>query len=206
MSASYIPAPGSLLEGLEGPDAAGLREVEALITSDNFRSESSDLPDFTDTAVDPIQKYLNEISAIPLLSPEDEKALAERVRQGVEARCRLEQNDFQGEEAELLRQLDARGKLAGRLLFQANLRFVVSIAKQYSNQGLSLEDLINDGNLGLIKAAHRFDEKRGYKFISYAVWWIRQAMLQSLAEHSRIVRLPLNRAGTLYKIGKVQPS
>jgi RNA polymerase primary sigma factor len=78
----------------------------------------------------------------------------------------------------------------------------VSIAKQYANQGLSLEDLINDGNVGLIKAAHRFDEKRGYKFISYAVWWIRQAMLQSLAEHSRIVRLPLNRAGTLYRIGK----
>ncbi len=120
--------------------------------------------------------YLHEINKTPLLKREDEQALARRIRKGDK---------------------DALDKLV-----KANLRFVVSIAKQYANQGLALEDLINDGNLGLIKAAHRFDEKRGYKFISYAVWWIRQAMLQSLAEHSRIVRLPLNRAGTLYRIGK----
>ncbi len=120
--------------------------------------------------------YLHEINKTPLLSREGEQAIARRIREGEEGA------------------LDE--------LVKANLRFVVSIAKQYANQGLSLEDLINDGNLGLIKAAHRFDEKRGYKFISYAVWWIRQAMLQSLAEHSRIVRLPLNRAGTLYRIGK----
>lgn len=120
--------------------------------------------------------YLHEINKTPLLKREEEQALARRIRKG---------------DKEALDQL-----------VKANLRFVVSIAKQYANQGLSLEDLINDGNLGLIKAAHRFDEKRGYKFISYAVWWIRQAMLQSLAEHSRIVRLPLNRAGTLYRIGK----
>ncbi len=121
--------------------------------------------------------YLHEINRTPLLSREEEQQLARRIRKG--------------------------DKKALDRLVKANLRFVVSIAKQYSNQGLPLEDLINDGNLGLIKAAHRFDEKRGYKFISYAVWWIRQAMLQSLAEHSRIVRLPLNRAGTLYRIGKV---
>lgn len=120
--------------------------------------------------------YLHEINKTPLLKREEEQELARRIRKG-----------DQGAVDQLVR---------------ANLRFVVSIAKQYANQGLSLEDLINDGNVGLIKAAHRFDEKRGYKFISYAVWWIRQAMLQSLAEHSRIVRLPLNRAGTLYRIGK----
>jgi RNA polymerase primary sigma factor len=121
--------------------------------------------------------YLHEINRTPLLTRDEERELAKRIHTG--------------------------DKAALDRLVQANLRFVVSIAKQYANQGLSLEDLINEGNLGLIKAAHRFDEERGFKFISYAVWWIRQAMLQSLAEHSRIVRLPLNRAGTLYRIGKV---
>jgi RNA polymerase primary sigma factor len=121
--------------------------------------------------------YLREINNTPLLTREEEKKLARKIHKGDE---------------------DALHSLV-----KANLRFVVSIAKQYVNQGLSLADLINEGNLGLIKAAHRFDEKRGFKFISYAVWWIRQAMLQALAEQSRIVRLPLNRAGTLYRIGKV---
>jgi len=122
--------------------------------------------------------YLQEINRTPLLAREEETALAKRIQKGDRAA------------------LDH--------LVRANLRFVVSIAKQYSKQGLSLEDLINEGNLGLIKAAERFDHARGFKFISYAVWWIRQAMLQALAEQSRIVRLPLNRAGALYRITKAK--
>jgi len=121
--------------------------------------------------------YLRDINRHPLLSREEEAEVARRIRAGDRA--------------------------ALDLLVAANLRFVVTIAKQYSNQGLSLEDLINEGNIGLIKAARRFDPERGFKFISYAVWWIRQGVLQALAEQSRIVRLPLNRVGTLYRIGKV---
>ncbi len=124
--------------------------------------------------------YLKEIGATPLITADREVELAKRIRLG-----------DQGALEELTK---------------ANLRFVVSVAKQYQNQGLSLADLINEGNIGLIKAAKRFDETRGFKFISYAVWWIRQAILQALAEQSRIVRLPLNRVGTLHKIGKVSSS
>ncbi|MBN1542674.1 sigma-70 family RNA polymerase sigma factor [candidate division KSB1 bacterium] len=126
---------------------------------------------------DSLDRYLYEISKVPLLSPEQEIALAKEIRQG-----------------------DA---LALEKLTKANLRFVVSVAKQYQNQGLSLGDLINEGNLGLIKAANRFDETRGFKFISYAVWWIRQSILQALAEQSRIVRIPLNRIGALNKIERI---
>ncbi|MDP4210323.1 MAG: RNA polymerase sigma factor RpoD/SigA [Bacteroidota bacterium] len=124
-----------------------------------------------------LDKYLHEIGKVDLISTEEEVDLARRIRQG----------DNQA--------LDR--------LIKANLRFVVSVSKQYQNQGLSLPDLINEGNLGLIKAAKRFDETRGFKFISYAVWWIRQSILQALAEQARIVRLPLNKIGSLNKINKV---
>ena len=125
-----------------------------------------------------LDKYLQEIGREELVSPEEEVELAQRIRKGDQ---------------------EALEKLT-----RANLRFVVSVAKQYQNQGLSLPDLINEGNLGLIKAAEKFDETRGFKFISYAVWWIRQSILQALAEQSRIVRLPLNQVGSLNKINKVQ--
>jgi RNA polymerase primary sigma factor len=123
-----------------------------------------------------LDKYLQEIGREELITAEEEVQLAKKIRDG-----------------------DQR---ALEKLTRANLRFVVSVAKQYQNQGLSLPDLINEGNLGLIKAARRFDETRGFKFISYAVWWIRQSILQALAEQSRIVRLPLNQVGSLNKINK----
>jgi len=123
-----------------------------------------------------LEKYLQEIGKVELISPEEEVKLAIRIKQG--------------------------DQTALEKLTKANLRFVVSVAKQYQNQGLTLPDLINEGNLGLIKAAQRFDETRGFKFISYAVWWIRQSILQALAEQSRIVRLPLNKVGLTNRISK----
>lgn len=123
-----------------------------------------------------LDKYLQEIGKVELITADEEVELAKRIKQG--------------------------DKLALEKLTKANLRFVVSVSKQYQNQGLSLPDLINEGNMGLIKAAQRFDETRGFKFISYAVWWIRQSILQALAEQSRIVRLPLNKIGSINKINK----
>ncbi|MCB0713855.1 MAG: sigma-70 family RNA polymerase sigma factor [Ignavibacteriae bacterium] len=134
---------------------------------------------YTNRESQSLDRYLQEIGKVELLTPDMEIELAKRIKRG-----------------------GAEGERALEALVKANLRFVVSVAKQYQNQGLSLGDLINEGNLGLIKAAKRFDETRGFKFISYAVWWIRQSILQALAEQSRIVRLPLNRVGALNKIGK----
>ncbi len=130
----------------------------------------------TNREIASLDKYLQEIGKVDLLTIDEEVELAKRIRQG--------------------------DSIALEKLTKANLRFVVSVSKQYQNQGLSLPDLINEGNLGLIKAAQRFDETRGFKFISYAVWWIRQSILQALAEQSRIVRLPLNKIGSINKINK----
>lgn len=129
---------------------------------------------FTNRENKSLDKYLNEISKVPMIDAQEEVLLAQRIHEGDQA--------------------------ALEKLVNANLRFVVSVSKQYQNQGLTLGDLINEGNLGLIKAAKRFDETRGFKFISYAVWWIRQSILQALADQSRIVRLPLNKVGSIGRI------
>ena len=131
---------------------------------------------FTNRENKSLDKYLNEISKVSMIDAQEEVQLAQRIREGDQA--------------------------ALEKLVNANLRFVVSVSKQYQNQGLTLGDLINEGNMGLIKAARRFDETRGFKFISYAVWWIRQSILQALAEQSRVVRLPLNKIGSINKINK----
>ena len=125
-----------------------------------------------------LDKYLQEIGRQELISVEEEVELAQRIREGDDA--------------------------ALEKLVNANLRFVVSVAKQYQNQGLSLPDLINEGNVGLIKAAQKFDETRGFKFISYAVWWIRQSILQAIAEQSRLIRVPLNQVGSVNRVNKAQ--
>ena len=125
-----------------------------------------------------LEMYLHDISKLPMVTMEEETLLAQRIKNG--------------------------DQTALKKLVSANLRFVVSVAKQYQNQGISLSDLINEGNTGLIKAASRFDETRGFKFISYAVWWIRQSIMQSISEQSRVIRLPLNKIGTLNKIRKAQ--
>ncbi len=130
----------------------------------------------TNREITSLDAYLGEVSRIELLTPEEESQLAQKIRQ--------------------------KDKSAQEKLIKANLRFVVSVAKQYQHQGLQLSDLINEGNIGLIKAAQRFDETRGFKFISYAVWWIRQSILQAIAEHSRLVRLPLNQIGDINRIFK----
>ena len=156
----------------DGPETSGLRAVwhRIKLSMRQLKINKS----ITNRESASLDKYLQEIGREELITVEEEVELAQRIRQGDE------------------RALDK--------LTKANLRFVVSVAKQYQNQGLSLPDLINEGNLGLIKAARKFDETRGFKFISYAVWWIRQSILQAIAEQSRIVRLPLNQVGSLNKI------
>jgi RNA polymerase primary sigma factor len=199
-----MPVSGSRLDGLERPDAAGLREVETLIANEDFRPAESDSSDYTDVASDSVQKYLNEISAIPLLSPADENALTKRIRQGVKARNRLENNDLKGEEAEHLRKLDARGRLAGLLLFQANLRFVVYLAKRYRWSEMSMQDLIQEGNIGLLYAVEKFDHRKGARFATYAAWWIKQAIGRAVAQQARPVRLPENQLQFINDINSIR--
>lgn len=149
---------------IESLNLKGMRQLKIAVKVTNRDTASLD-------------KYLQEIGRVDMITPDQEVELARRIKEG--------------------------DQVAMEKLVKANLRFVVSVAKQYQNQGLSLPDLINEGNLGLIKAAQRFDETRGFKFISYAVWWIRQSILQALAEQARIVRLPLNKIGSINKINRV---
>ncbi len=190
MPAFHTKTSGSSLTRIKGPHAAGLRQVEDPSTDVDFQPSGSDLPDSSDPAADPVAKYLDEISAISLLSADDEKALARRIRKGIKARKKLEKNDFRGEEAERLKKLEARGRLAESLLFKANLRLVAYLAKGYRNFGVSLSDLIQEGNIGLLRAVEKFDHRKGTRFSTYAAWWIKQAIGRAVTRQAHTIRLP----------------
>jgi RNA polymerase primary sigma factor len=204
MPAFHTKTTGSSLTRIERPHAAGLRQVEDPSADVDFQSPASDLPDSNDPAADPVAKYLDEISAISLLSADEEKALARRIRKGIQARKKLEQNDVRGEEAQRLNKLDARGRLAESILFKANLRLVAYLAGGYRNFGVGLSDLIQEGNIGLLRAVEKFDHRKGTRFSTYAAWWIKQAIGRAIARQSRTVRLPENTIQALNDINSIR--
>jgi RNA polymerase primary sigma factor len=204
MPAFHTKTSGSSLPRVKGPHAAGLRQTEGVLTDDDFKSSCSDLPHSNDSAADPVQKYLDEISAISLLSADDEKALARRIRKGIKARKKLEQTDARGEEAERLKKLDERGRLAERLLFKANLRLVAYLAGGFRNLGMSLSDLIQEGNIGLMRAVEKFDQRKGTRFSTYAAWWIKQAICRAIARQSRTIRIPEHTIQTINDIKSIR--
>ena len=197
---TYCPSP----RGTKEPDVAGLRQTDGVFADDDFQPSRSDGPYSNDSAADPVAKYLEEISAISLLSADDEKALARRIQKGIKARKKLEQNGARGEESKRLKNLDARGRLAESLLFKANLRLVVYLAKGYRNFGLSLSDLIQEGNIGLLRAVEKFDHRKGARFSTYAAWWIKQAIGRAVSQQAHTVRLPEHTAQTLKDINSIR--
>lgn len=204
MPAFHTKTPGSSLTRIKGPHAAGLRQVEDPSADVDSLPSGSDLPDSSDPAVDPVSKYLDEISAISLLSADEEKALARRVRKGIQARKKLEQNDVRGEEAQRLNKLDARGRLAESLLFKANLRLVAYLAGGYRNFGVGLSDLIQEGNIGLLRAVEKFDHRKGTRFSTYAAWWIKQAIGRAVSQQAHTIRLPEHTKKSINDINSIR--
>jgi len=190
MTVSYLPESGSLLTGVRDPGTADLQQIEEFIDGGDFQSAGADFQNSNEPAVDAFHKYFDEISAISLLSNSEEKKLAKRVQDGIQARTELEQNEVHGRKAEKLKKLEARGKLAAQLMFKANLRFVAYLAKDYSGLGLNILDLIQEGNIGLLRAVEKFDHRRGTKFSTYAAYWIKQAISRAIARQANIVRVP----------------
>jgi RNA polymerase primary sigma factor len=190
MPVFHTKTPGASLTRIKEQHAAGQRQIVDLPANADFQPSGSDLPESNAPAADPVAKYLDEISAISLLSADDEKALAKRIRKGIRARKKLEQNDIHGEEAKRLKKRDARGKLAESLLFKANLRLVAYLAGGYRNFGMSLSDLIQEGNIGLLRAVEKFDHRKGTRFSTYAAYWIKQAIGRAVARQSPTVRIP----------------
>ncbi len=193
-----------VLADVDEPDDAELREVEEELEEEN--NTASILPvSSSDLTNDPVRMYLREIGQVNLLSASDEVRLAKRIQRGVEAQKYLRQNSDVPEEDKLKhKKLEIDGKLAKRYLAEANLRLVVSVAKRYIGRGMNLLDLIQEGNIGLLRAVEKFDHKRGYKFSTYATWWIRQAISRAIADQARVIRIPVHMVETINKLMRVQ--
>jgi RNA polymerase primary sigma factor len=172
-------------------DLAGIEEGEAVTYGE------------ADVVGDPVRMYLREIGRVALLAPGDEVELAERIRRGKSARRRLERGELQGRYKDLAEVRVRRGEEAQRRLIEANLRLVVSVAKRYIGRGMSLLDLIQEGNIGLLRAVEKFDHRKGFKFSTYATWWIRQAISRAIADHSRTIRVPVHMVESINKVSRV---
>ncbi|MGC8838101.1 MAG: sigma-70 family RNA polymerase sigma factor [Anaerolineae bacterium] len=191
--------------GRPAPGGGPRRLKEAELPSEAWREEpaADDHPD-SDVQSDLVRVYLQEIGRVPLLEPEQERELAAAIREGQRALKRLQQGDFQEQEREGLQALVQQGKQAERRLVQANLRLVVSVARRFRLSGLPFSDLVQEGNLGLLRAAQKYDPNRGYRFSTYATWWIRQAISRYIADHARTIRIPAHMVDTLSRLGRAQ--
>ncbi len=197
-------SPTEVLADVDEPDDAQLKEVEEELSEEEFVSNNIEIGT-SELTNDPVRMYLREIGQVNLLSADDEVSLAKRIQRGLNAREKLDVADNTAEEllAELKKQ-EIDGIIAKRLLAEANLRLVVSVAKRYIGRGMNLLDLIQEGNIGLLRAVEKFDYERGYKFSTYATWWIRQAISRAIADQARTIRIPVHMVETINKLARVQ--
>jgi RNA polymerase primary sigma factor len=200
-----VDGDSGVLADIEEPDDAALQEVEEELGDDDFlTSQVLDLAS-GELTNDPVRMYLREIGQVNLLSANDEISLAKRIQRGLVANKKLEsKNDFEEEELVRLKAQDIDGRMAKRLLAEANLRLVVSVAKRYIGRGMNFLDLIQEGNIGLLRAVEKFDHRRGYKFSTYATWWIRQAISRAIADQARTIRIPVHMVETINRLVRIQ--
>ncbi len=196
-----------LLEDVAEPDDAALREVEEELNKEDFTKNLMDLSSTTELTNDPVRMYLREIGQVNLLNANDEQSLAKRMQRGLESERKLRDKiGLNNAEKTKFKHQEIDGKLARRCLTEANLRLVVSVAKRYIGRGMNLLDLIQEGNIGLLRAVEKFDYTRGYKFSTYATWWIRQAISRAIADQARTIRIPVHMVETINRLVKIQRS
>jgi RNA polymerase primary sigma factor len=193
------------LADVDEPDDAALKEVEEELEEEDLGQSLIELSP-TDLTNDPVRMYLREIGQVNLLTASDEVSLAKRIERGLKARRRLEKDTIKEAERVRFKAQEIDGKLAKRYLAEANLRLVVSVAKRYIGRGMNFLDLIQEGNIGLLRAVEKFDYRRGYKFSTYATWWIRQAISRAIADQARVIRIPVHMVETINRLARTQRS